>query len=166
MKKEFIIIILTSVLTLSSCGSSFIAKQKSRNIKVKPISNISIKVGTENEKVKILFDKGDLIQMFQKEYANYSDPGINQIIKELKSYKNDFIFNDKNSKGKMNYSSFELMFHELLKEGKTKILDKKTKTEIERFKYTFVRDKLGGEECYFSFKSGEEFYEITLALGE
>ena len=166
MNKKIGIILLTLVLTFSNCSSSFIARTKSRNIKLKGINENSIKVGTENNKVLILFDKNELLNLFEKEYLDFNNPSSKERINELKSLKKNFIFKESEWKGKMKYSSYELMFHELLKKGKAEIFDKRKELNIYKIKYTFVEDKLGGQDCYFSFKNGNEFYEIVLAYGE
>ena len=166
MNRKIGTLLLTLIFGITSCSSSFISRTKNKNIKLKGIDEKSIKVGAENEKALILFDKNELIALFQNDLADFYDQSVKSKIDELNSLKTDLIFPEKEWKGKLKFTEYELKFLELLKAGKAEIFDKENKEKIERIKYTFIMDKLGGKDGYFSFKNGEEFYRILIALGE
>ncbi|NCO64685.1 MAG: hypothetical protein GW839_10830 [Flavobacteriales bacterium] len=71
MNRKIGTLLLTLIFGITSCSSSFIARTKNKNIKLKGIDEKSIKVGTENEKALILFDKNELITLFQNDLADF-----------------------------------------------------------------------------------------------
>ena len=166
MNRKIGTLLLTLIFGLTSCSSSFIARTKNKNIKLNRIDEKSVKVGTENEKALIVFDKNELITLFQNDLAEFYDQSVENKIDELNSLKSDLIYPEKDWKGKLKFVEYELKFLELLKAGKAEIIDKRNKEKVERIKYTFIMDKLGGQDGYFSFENGEEFYRILVALGE
>lgn len=166
MNRVIGILILTLIFGITSCSSSFISRTKNKNIKLGGIDEKAVKVGMENEKALILFDKNELITLFQKDLLDFYDQSVENKISELNSLKSDLIFSEKEWKGKLKFIEYELKFLELLKVGKAEIIDKENKEKVDRIKYTFIIDKLGGQDGYFRFKDGVEFYRILIALGE
>lgn len=166
MKRKIKILLLTLIFGISSCSNSFITRTKSKNIKLYGIDKKSVKVGAENEKAIILFDRNELITLFQNDLAVFYDQSVKIKIDELNSLKSDLIFPENEMKGKLKFIEYELKFLELLKAGKAKVINKESNEKVERIKYTFTMDKLGGQNGYFSFINGEEFYKILIALGE
>ena len=166
MNRKIGTLLLAFIIGTTSCSSSFIARTKKQNIKLKGVLENSIKVGTENNKVLILFDKNELIRLFQNDLLDFNDQRIQLIVNELKSLKSDLIFSVKEWSGKVKFTEYELKFHDLLKKGKGEVIDKSSNNKIKRIKYTYIEDKLGGQDGYFSFENGEEFYRVLLAYGE
>jgi hypothetical protein len=169
MRNLIKIIILTLTFAISSCSSSFISRTKHRTIKLVSISKKSIKIGIENDLVNIKFDRNDLIQLFEKEiseFPEYSDPRKVKELNKLKSLKDDKVFDEKKMKGTLPFMEYELKFHLLLKKGKAEIVNRKTNNKLQKIKYKFTRDKLGGENAYFFTKNGKEIYEVALTFGE
>ena len=162
MKNIIKIIVLTLILGISSCSSSFISRTKNRTIKLEPISEKSIKVGIENDLVIIKFNRNDLIKLFEKDITEFYDQRIIKEINDLKSLKTDKIFDEQKMKGTLPFMEYELKFHSLLKKGKAEIENKNTNKRLERIKYKFTRDKLGGENAYFFTENGNKIYEMEL----
>ena len=55
---------------------------------------------------------------------------------------------------------------DLILEGKTEIWNKSAKQFEKRITYHFVKDQLGGQNCYYTFQNGSEFHRQLLGLGE
>jgi len=55
---------------------------------------------------------------------------------------------------------------DLILKGKVEVLNKKTKNFETRIIYHFVRDQLGGEDCFYTFENREEFHRQLIRLGE
>lgn len=128
MNRKIGTLLLTFIIGITSCSSSFISRTKNQNIKLKGVHDNSIKVGAENNKVIILFDKNELIRLFQNELLDFNDQEIKLIVNELKSLKSDLIFSVKEWSGKIKFT--ELKFHDLLKKGKGEVIDKRSNNKI------------------------------------
>ena len=55
---------------------------------------------------------------------------------------------------------------DLILKGKTEIWNKSAKQFEKRITYHFVKDQLGGQDCYYTFQNGSEFHRQLIALGE
>jgi len=166
MKKPIKILVLIITLGFMSCSSSFIQKTRNKNINLINLSETSRKIGFENDLIIALFDTNDLIPLLEKYNEEYPRQRTRLIIDNLKTIKTDLIFNEKENKGLIDFQEFEMFFHNLLKEGKSKIILKENNQNLSKIKYTFIQDRLGGEDGYFSLENGTEIYRVLLALGE
>lgn len=159
-------ILLILIFGILSCSSSFIERTKKKTINLEPLPEHSLKVGVDNEIVLINFNRNDLIDLFESDLKEWFDPRIKSYVDDLKSLKSDTIYIKDKSIGTLPLSEYELKFHTLILNGKVEIENKETKDNLKRIKYKFTRDKLGGQNAYFYFENGNEFYKILLALGE
>jgi len=149
-----------------SCSSSFIQKTRNKKINLINLSDSSQKIGFKNDLIIALFDTNDLIPLLEKDNEEFPSQKTRLMIDNLKSLKTDLIFNEKENKGLIDFQMFEILFHNLLKDGKAEIILKENKLKLSKIKYTFIQDKLGGEDGYFSLENGTEIYRVLLALGE
>lgn len=149
-----------------SCSSSFIQKTRNKKINLINLSDSSQKIGFKNDLIIALFDTNDLIPLLEKDNEEFPSQKTRLMIDNLKSLKTDLIFNEKENKGLIDFQMFEILFHNLLKDRKAEIILKENKLKLSKIKYTFIQDKLGGEDGYFSLENGTEIYRVLLALGE
>jgi len=166
MKKSIEILFLIIVFGFMSCSSSFIQKTRNKKINLINLSDSSQKIGFKNDLIIALFDTNDLIPLLEKDNEEFPSQKTRLMIDNLKSLKTDLIFNEKENKGLIDFQMFEILFHNLLKDGKAEIILKENKLKLSKIKYTFIQDKLGGEDGYFSLENGTEIYRVLLALGE
>ncbi|GAA4280047.1 hypothetical protein [Gaetbulibacter aestuarii] len=166
MNNQIKILILTLVLGISSCSSSFILRTKRKRINLETLPENSVKVGVDNGIVLIKFNRNDLVNLFQNDLENWSDHRIKSYVDELKAFNSDTIFEKDRTVGTLPIAEYESKFHTLLLNGKADIENKSTKKYLKQIKYKFTRDKLGGKNAYFYDRNGTKIYEIVLALGE
>ena len=166
MKNPIKILLLTLILGISSCSSSFIVRTKKETINLKSLPENSIKVGVDNGIVEIKFNRKDLIDLFEKDLKEWFDPRINSYVGDLKSLQSQKIYIKEKTLGTLPLIEYESKFHTLMLNGDAEIENKVTKEQLKRIKYIFTRDKLGGQNAYFYNENGTEIYEIVLALGE
>ena len=149
-----------------SCSSSFIQKTRNKKINLINLSDSLQKIGFKNDLIIALFDTNDLIPLLEKDNVGFPSQKTRLMIDNLKSLKTDLIFNENEIKGLIDFQMFEILFHNLLKAGKAEIILKENKLKLSKIKYTFIQDKLGGEDGYFSLENGTEIYRVLLVLGE
>ncbi|TRO66773.1 hypothetical protein [Christiangramia sabulilitoris] len=166
MKRISKIIFLFIILGLMSCSSSFIKKERNSTIKLNSIPENTIKIGIENDAVILKFNRNDLIYFLEKKLEEFNDQRIKGYVSDLKSIKSDTIFDANKIKGTLPFAEYEIKFHELLKKGDAIVFDKEENKELDRIKYKFTLDKLGGEDAYFYKMNGKQIYHILLAFGE
>jgi hypothetical protein len=166
MKNPINILLLTLILGISSCSSSFIVRTKKKTINLKSLPENSIIVGVDNGIAVIKFNRNDLIDLFEEDLEEWFDPRIKSYLDNLKSLQSDKIYIKDRTIGTLPLTEYESKFHSLILDGKAEIENKLTKERINRIKYKFTRDKLGGQNAYFYNENGTEIYEILLALGE
>lgn len=154
------------ILGMVSCSSSFIKKERKRTINLNSLSKNSIKVGVENESVIIKFNRTDIIYLFEQDLKQFKDQRIQGYVEDLKALKEDTIFDRTKLNGTLFLMEYELKFHDLLKKGKAEIIDKEENEKLDRIKYKFLLDKLGGKEAFFYKMNGKKIYQVLLALGE
>lgn len=160
------ILILISIIGISSCSSSFIVQTKNKTISLSPIPKNAIKVVVDNGSFQIKFDRNSLVNLYEKDLKEWCDPRFESYIKDLKSLKSDKVFKKEKTIMTLPLSEFELKFHALLLNGEAEIINNKNQEKIQRIKYKFTKDKLGGEDAYFYTENGIEIYSIILAFGE
>ena len=139
---------------------------KKKTINLKSLSENSIKVGLDNGIVQIKFDRNDLIELFETDLEEWFDPRIKSYVDDLKSLKLDRIYKKDKTIGTLPLAEYELKFYTLILSGKAEFRNNDTEKNLERIKYKFTSDKLGGENAYFYNENGIKVYEIALALGE
>ena len=166
MRNPIKILLLTLILGFSSCSSSFIVRTKKKSINIKTLPESSIKVEVDNGDFQITFSRNDLINLFDEDLKNWFNPRIKLYVDELKSLKSDTIIIKDKVIGTLQFTEYELKFHNLILKGMVEIENKKTGKNLNRIKYKFTRDKLGGKNAYFYTEDGTEFYDILLAFGE
>ncbi|MEC3965579.1 hypothetical protein [Flagellimonas halotolerans] len=166
MRNPIKILLLTLILGISSCSSSFIVRTKEKKITLISLPADSIKVGLDNGKAIIKFNRNDLVELFESDLKEFTDQRIKSYVDDLKSLKSDKIYIKDKTIGTLPLSEYELKFHTLILKGKAEIQNKKTEENLKRIKYKYTRDKLGGENAYFYSGNGVGLYEILLALGE
>jgi len=180
-----LIIGLIGFLVFSSCSidkTGFTVRHKKKNIKIYSISN-QIKIGYETENAIIYIGQIDAIETTEKKLSDKNlDPrfdketidGLKSNLDTLRKLQKEITVEHWLIKQKgffinnYNFASFidQWILKELILKGKTEILNKKTKKFETRIVYHFVRDQLGGEDCFYTFESGEEFHRQLIRLGE
>jgi hypothetical protein len=160
------ILILIFIIGISGCSSSFIVQTKSKTIVLSPIPKKAIKVVVDNGNFQMRFDRNSLINLFEKDLKEWPDPRFESYINDLKSLKSDKIFKKEKTIMTLPLVEFELKFHALLLNGEAEIINNKNQEKIQRIKYKFTKDRLGGENAYFYTENGIEIYSIVLAFGE
>ena len=166
MRKFSKIIFPIIILGIISCSSAFIKKERNSRITLNSIPENTIKVGIENKAVIIKFNRNDLISLFEENLEKFNDQRIQGYVNDLKSLKSDTIFDKSKLKGTLPLIEYEIKFHELLKKGNAVIFDKEENRKLEKIRYKFTLDKLGGQNAYFYKMNGKKIYEVLLALGE
>ena len=166
MRRLLKIVFPIIILGIISCSSAFIKKERNSTIQLNSISENTIKVGIENEAFIIKFNRNDLISLFEENLKEFNDQRIQGYVNDLKSLKSDTIFDESKLKGTLTLTEYEIKFHELLKKGNAVIFDKEENKKLNKIKYKFTLDKLGGQNAYFYKMNGKKIYEVLLALGE
>lgn len=164
MKKLFLISVL--LLVAFACASSFNKRTAKRTVTMKKLQPNSLTVGIENENVLILFERSEIVDLFEKQYKKEPVWEIEKEIKKLKTLSKDSIATQESYRKSTTGWDYELIYYQLLKKGKAQITEKLTGRTIDQILYTQYKTQLGGQDAYFSFKNGTEFYKVILALGE
>lgn len=151
---------------MASCASSFSRRTVKRTVKMTTFNPDTIKVGVENEKVVILFQRSDVLKLFEKEQRKDPYWELKDEIDRLKVLTKDSIVQDPVHQKTNTGWDYELAYHKLLKKGKAQIKDKRSGLPVDRIIYEKYVMKSGTEDAYFLFKNGVEFYKIMLAIGE
>lgn len=167
MDRKIAPLFLTLIIGFFSCSSTFNGKAENKTVNLTKLEEGSLKIGVENEKVIILFNKKDLIDFSQSQIKKYpSNKNFKDQLTELDSINKNHIYNEKEWKNQQYFQSYEFLFHELLLAGKGQIFDKKKTEYLDKISYTYRVDRLGNTDGIFSLMNGEEVYSVLLALGE
>lgn len=176
----FILMVTTSCSTVNK---GFIAKHKKKKIHLTEFSEPTIKIGYETDSAIIYFGVHDMIRTTEDilssgklqprwDYRTIED--LKKNLKFLQSIKNDLIVeNWQNQKDSIdidlyNFSGFidQWIFKDYLFDHMAMVWNKSKKRYEKIIYYHFVRDRLGGEYCYYTFENGVEFHRQLIALGE
>lgn len=149
-----------------SCASSFNKRTAKRTINLTELLSDSLKVGIENDKALIQFERFELVNQFEKKYEKYPAWELKNEIENLKNLVRDSIVKENKYRTSLMGWDYELVFHDLLRKGKAKIKNKLSNSIVNQIIYEKYKTKLGGQETYFYFKNRTEFYKIILVLGE
>jgi len=180
-----LIVVLIGILVFNSCSvdkTGFTVRHRKKNIRTNSISN-QIKIGYETENAIIYIGQLDAIETTEKKLSGKNlDPrfdketisGLKNNLETLKKIQKEIIVQHwlKMQKGfyinDYNFASFidQWLLKELILKGKAEILNKKTNNFEKRIVYHFVRDQLGGEDCFYTFENGVEFHRQLIRLGE
>ena len=166
MNRRIGTLLLILIIGITSCSSSFIVRTKKKTINLNSLSKNSIKVGLDNGIVQIKFDRNDLIELFETDLNEWFDPRIKSYVDDLKSLELDTIYKKDKTVSTLPLAEYELKFHTLILSGKAEFRNIETEKKLNRIKYKFTKDKLGGQNAYFYNENGLEIYEIVLAYGE
>jgi hypothetical protein len=180
--KEFIIGLI-SVLVVASCAvdkTGFILRHRKKNINLTSITD-QHKIGYETDSAIIFIGQNDGVQLIENLLSERRRNFDNKLNSELKLYL-DFIKKIQSDTvvqhwgNRLNYNEFQTydlagfidqwLLKDLILKGKTEIWNKSTKKPETRVTYHFVKDKLGGKACYFTFQSGSKFHSQIITLGE
>ena len=147
-----------------------------------PITN-QIEIGYKTDSAIIYFGQTDAIELTEELLeTNRFSPGINREIindleKNLSYLKNvtngEVILCWQNQKESIDYNKYEFaglidqfIIRDLLLKGKIEVLRLANNQYQKEIIYHYLKDKLGGIQCYYTFKNGNEFYRYIIALGE
>jgi len=179
-----ILIGIISVLVFISCATKneFIANYKKKNIKLTSVSN-QIRIGYETDKAIIYLGRDDAIAIAEKLLSNteldpiYQRTTINDLKNNLDTLQNlqkDKLVQHWKAK-RSNFNLYDYNFagfidqwimKRVVMKGKAEIFNKVSNKYEKRIAYNFIQDKLGGEQCYYTFNNGVEFHRQLIALGE
>lgn len=180
-----LIIGLISVLVISSCTVSkngFVKRHMKQNITLTSIEE-QIKIGYETDSAIIYFGQNDAIKQTEKFLSSgFLDSRIQYcLINDLKAnldslrkiQKDILVVHWRNQKDSTNLKSKDFaefidqwILKDLILNRKTEIWNKLSKKFEKRITYHYLKDILGGEECYYTFQNGIEFHRQLIALGE
>jgi len=128
--------------------------------------DVPVKVGIETDTALIIFNRNDLIYLFDQDLKDWYDPSKKKYIDKLKSMQSDTIFVKERNVSNLPLADYEYKFHDLILEGKAEIILKGQNTKLQKVKYEQYTSKLGQVDAHFYTKEGLEFYHILLAFGE
>lgn len=180
-----LIIGLIGILIFVSCTADktgFTVRHKKKKITLTSISDQS-KIGYETDSAIIYIGQNDAIKHTEKLLSSKKlDPRFDyRLISELKTnldslrkiQKDILVQHWQNQKDTIYLKSYDLagfidqwILKDLILKGKTEIWNKSTKKFEKQIIYHFVKDQLGGEDCYFTFQNGSEFHRQLILLGE
>lgn len=152
-------------MTIFGCASSFSKRTSKQKITLKELNPSETKIGFENDKAIVKFEKSDIMELILKEYDKSPTQYIKNELEKIRSLTSDSIINETENKSSIKFWEYEYNFHDLLLKGKAEI-ESKNLGQVNRIIYERYKTKLGGENAHFLFENGLEFYKMTLALGE
>lgn len=176
---------LIGILILVSCAvhrDGFIASDRKKNIKLTSISG-QLKIGYETDSAIIYIGQLDAVLQTEKllsskklnpRFDNRLIVDLNKNLDALRKIRTDTLFQHwQNQKDSVDIKSYEFagfidqsILRDLILKGKTEVWNKTTKRFEKMIIYHFIKDKLGGESCTYSFQNGTEFHRQQIALGE
>jgi hypothetical protein len=176
---------LINILIFASCATDktgFIVRHKKKNITLTSIHD-QHKIGYETDSAIIYIGQNDAIMQTEKLLSNRKlnsrfDHSLTNDLKtnldSLEHIQSDIVLqNWKNQKDSIDLKSYyfegfidQWILQDLILKGKAEIWNKSNKRFEKQITYHFVRDQLGGESCFYTFKNGTEFYRQILGLGE
>ena len=178
-------IYIFSLLILSSCSSlskGFVVRHKTKKINLTGI-NDSIKIGYETDSAVIYLGLTDIKQRTEQilnsgkfnprwDYETINDFKKNLSI--LEDLENDVVLEHwQNQKDSVNIEEYGLagfidqwMLKDLIFDKKAEVWNKFKNKFESKIIFHHIRDRLGGEQYYFTFDNGKEFHRQIIALGE
>ena len=176
----FILMVATSCSTVNK---GFIAKHKKKKIHLTEFSESTIKIGYETDLAITYFRKNDILNLVDRKLngREINQRRDYQLINDLKKT-SETIANLESDKIIKHWFGAETPFdstayflageidgniyRNLILEGKAMVFNKSEKVYEKIIYYHFVRDRLGGEDCYYTFENRVEFHRQLIALGE
>ena len=153
-------------MTLFGCSKSFVVKNKKKDITLNQIEYNNPKISFENNLVIARFNVSDLINCYEKSLSEFESREIKEEIVKLKSIENDTILDYEVNKNFVKFQEYNYYFHQLILDKKAEIIKKSDNQKLNKVKYHFMEDRLGGQQAVFYFEDGTEFYRVILRLGE
>ena len=177
--------ILTLILILISSlsfGQDFIKTHKTDKINLKEIKD-SIKVGYETDSAIIYFGLNDMIKTIEDilnsgklkpRWENRTIDDLKNNLKFLQSIKKDLIVKHWQNKNDSividlyNIAGFidQWIFKDYLFDRKAIVWNKAQNRYEKIVYYNTIEDRLGGEQCYYTFEDKTVFHRQIIALGE
>jgi hypothetical protein len=177
-----IITLIFILISSLSFGQDFIKKHKTDKITLTEIKD-SIKIGFETDSAIIYFGVNDMTKTIEDilssgklqprwDYRTIDDLKGN--LKFLQSIKSDLIVKDWQSQRDSvnidlyNISGFidQWIFKDYLFDKKAEVWNKAQNRYEKIIYYNFIEDRLGGEQCYYTFEDKTVFHRQIIALGE
>lgn len=145
--------------------------------------NDSIKIGYETDSAIIYFGLNDIIQKNKNllDSKEFDDRWDHQVIDQFKmnleflyEVQDDLVVQHWANKDKFkdqrlyDLSGFidQWVFKGLMFDGKAEVWNKSSNNFESKIKYHYVKDRLGGENAFYTFADGKEFHNQIIALGE
>ncbi|WP_289056198.1 hypothetical protein [Carboxylicivirga marina] len=183
MKHSSIIFTLFIFLICSnSFGQDFIKKHKSKKVSLASITD-SIKIGYETDSAIVYFGKNEIEKTIKSvlgsgkleprwDYRTIDN--LKNNLKFLKTIQNDMVVNHwQNQTDSIDIDLYDFagfidqwIFKDYLFDNKAEVWNKRD-DKFERIVfYNFIEDRLGGEQCYYTFEDKTIFHRQIIALGE
>ena len=114
--KTYNFITLILILTIIGCASSFSKRTSKRTIKLKKLNPSETKIGFENDKAIVKFEKSDIIELILKDYDKYPTHYKKEELEKIKNLTSDSIINE--IENKINNGSKNFSQNNFFKNGK------------------------------------------------
>lgn len=183
MKHLITILTLTLFLNCStSFGQDFIKKHKTKKLNLTSLTD-SIKIGYETDSAIVYFGLNDMIKTIEDilnsgklqprwDYKTIADLKDNlRIIQDIN--KDLIVKHWQNQKDSIDLDSYKIagfidqwIFKDHLFDKKAEVWNKVGKRYERVVFYNFIKDRLGGEQCYYTFEDKTVFHRQLIALGE
>ncbi len=98
--------------------------------------------------------------------SEFESREIKEEIVKLKSITKDTILDYEVNKNFVKFQEYNYFFHQLFLDKKAEIIKKSNNQILDKVKYHFIENRLGGQQAIFYFEDGTEFYRVILHLGE
>jgi len=165
MKKTNYVITLFFIILLTNCSIIHKQRLKSTSKYIKLLSvNDAKTIQIENEYVKIYFNLNNVIKLIEIDNNNFNKKKIKTFL--LSNFENKPFYLINNFK--LKDSNEVILYHiiwKLLKDGKAKILYKKTQTFVKKIEFVKISDFSGKQE-YFKIIDGDIFLTKIISVGE
>ena len=165
-----------------SFGQDFIKKHKTDKISLTEISD-SIKIGFETDSAIIYFGVHDMIKTIDDilssgklqprwDYRTIDD--LKKNLNFLQGVKRDLIVKHwQNQKDSIDIDLYDIagfidqwIFKDYLFDKKAIVWNKAQNRYENIVYYNFIEDRLGGQQCYYTFEDKTVFHRQIIALGE
>jgi hypothetical protein len=178
-------IILTLIIFLicsTSFGQDFIKKHKTKKISLTSVTD-SIKIGYETDSAIVYFGLNDMIETIEDilnsgkleprwDYRTIDD--LKDNLKILQSINKALIVKHwQNQKDSIDLDSYNIagfidqcIFKDYIFDKKAEVWNKRDKKFEHIVFYNFIKDRLGGEQCYYTFEDKTIFHRQIIVLGE
>jgi hypothetical protein len=173
-----ICILLAVSCTVNKTG--FIVSHKKKHINLTAISD-QPKIGYETDSAIIYLGQNDAVQLTESLLTGRKpnfEPRLKKDLQVNLDYlriinKDTLVQHWQNQMNSTDYQTYDLagfidqwLLKDLILKGKAEIWNKSTIKLEYTIIYHAVKDKLGGQSCYFTFQNGSEFHRQIIALGE